>query len=56
MPSVLDLGYGIQGAFLDAKVDALPVLRFSRRLQSETQEELDALSPSAESATIGRGV
>ena len=27
-----------------------------RELQSETQEELDALLPSAEGATIGRGV
>jgi len=27
-----------------------------RELQSQTQEELDALLPSAEGATIGRGV
>ena len=44
------------GYLQDAKINALPAPCSSGRLQSETQEKLDPLLPSAEGATAGRGV
>ena len=41
---------------IQARLALLPALCTSGRLQSATEEELDALMPAAEGATIGRGV
>jgi len=44
---------------LQAKINAFPLASLEddvRGLQSQSQEEIDALLPSAEGATSGRGV
>ena len=52
-PFVFDPSVARIVAYLDSVQARLAPLR---ELQSQTQEELDALLPSAEGATIGRGV